>query len=200
MKKGKKRVYAKIKRVLDVFFSLILLLFLLLPMLIIVVAVKADSKGDGIFRQSRVGRGGRVFICYKFRTMYQSAPPNMPSAKLENSDKYVTRVGRLLRQSSLDELPQLFNVLKGDMSLVGPRPLIIEEMTVHERRQKSGVYELRPGITGLSQISGRDSISDEKKAALDAQYLGTFGFFEDVRIIAKTFGKMRVKENAELSK
>ncbi len=194
MKKGKKRVYAVVKRALDIFFSIALLSFLWLPMLIIIIAVRIDSDGEGIFRQKRVGRKGRIFMCYKFRTMYKSAPPNMPSSQLTDSEIYITRVGRLLRQSSLDELPQLFNVLKGDMSLVGPRPLITEEVFVHEQRQKSGVYGLRPGITGLSQISGRDSVSDAQKAALDAQYYNSFGFLEDMKILARTLGKMRVKD------
>ncbi len=194
MKKAKKRMYARIKRTFDIFFSFILLIFLSLPMLIILVAVRADSEGEGIFKQRRVGKGGRVFVCYKFRTMYVSAPPNMPSSSFDSADKYITRIGRFLRKSSLDELPQLVNVLKGDMSLVGPRPLIIEEREVHEQRQKYGVYNLRPGITGLSQISGRDNVSDAQKVMLDTQYVDTLGFFEDIKILAKTFGKMRIRD------
>ncbi len=199
MKKGKKRVYAKVKRALDIFFSVALLSFLWLPMFIITMAIRIDSEGEGVFKQRRVGRGGRVFVCYKFRTMYKNAPPNIPSSQFDESNKYITRVGRFLRRSSLDELPQLLNVLKGDMSLVGPRPLIIEEETVHEGRRKSGVYELRPGITGLSQISGRDSVSDKQKIMLDTQYLDSVSLFSDIKILARTFLKLRAKET-ELSK
>ncbi len=194
MKKFKKRMYEKIKRALDIFFSFTLLMFLSLPMLIILVAVKTDSEGNGIFKQRRVGKGGKVFVCYKFRTMYVSAPPNMPSSSFASVDKYITRIGHFLRKSSLDELPQLVNVLKGDMSLVGPRPLIIEEREVHEQRHRCGVYKLRPGITGLSQISGRDNVSDAQKVALDTQYVDTLGFLEDVKILVRTFGKMRIRD------
>ncbi len=194
MKKVKKRIYARLKRVLDVFFSFVLLVFLFLPMLIILVAIRIDSDGGGIFRQRRVGRGGRVFVCYKFRTMHINAPPNVPSSSFSDAQRYITRVGGFLRKSSLDELPQLVNVLKGDMSLVGPRPLILEERKVHEERSRCGVYALRPGITGLSQVSGRDSVNDEQKITLDTQYLDSLGFFEDIKILVKTFGKLRVKE------
>lgn len=189
--KRRKRIYYKaVKRVLDVGLSILLLLFLWLPMLVIGVAIRLDSPGRAIFRQIRVGRAGKLFTCYKFRTMYESAPPCRPSSQFKDADKYVTRVGRFLRRTSLDELPQLFNVLRGDMSLVGPRPLILAEAAVHEGRRKMGIYTLRPGITGLSQVSGRDGISDEQKITLDSEYLASFGFFEDLRIVGKTFGKV----------
>ena len=182
--------YGIVKRLLDIFFSALLLLFLLLPMLIIWLAVRLDSEGEGIFRQRRVGKDGREFICYKFRTMYKTAPPRCPSARLYDAERHVTRVGRILRRTSLDELPQLVNVLKGEMSIVGPRPLIPEEREVHDMRRQRGVYALRPGITGLSQISGRDRVSDGKKAELDARYLQAFGFIQDVKIVGATFGRV----------
>lgn len=182
--------YAVTKRMLDVVFSSILILFLALPMLIIWCAVRIDSEGDGIFRQSRVGRDGRLFVCYKFRSMYISAPPNCPSSKFSTSKEYITPVGGFLRRSSLDELPQLFNVLRGNMSIVGPRPLIIEEREVHDSRRENGVYSLRPGITGLSQISGRDSLSDEEKVMLDTRYLASFGLVQDLKIIGATVGRV----------
>lgn len=182
----KKKKYCVLKRILDVMFSAILIIFLSLPMLIIWIAIRLDTPGKGIFRQIRVGQEGRLFGCYKFRTMYESAPPCRPSSQFADAQRYVTPVGRFLRRTSLDELPQLFNVIKGDMSLVGPRPLILAEREVHEGRRKNGVYALRPGMTGLSQINGRDGLSDREKIDTDTRYLCEFGFIQDMKIIAKT--------------
>ena len=182
----KKKKYCVLKRILDVMFSAILIIFLSLPMLIIWIAIRLDTPGKGIFRQIRVGQEGRLFECYKFRTMFESAPPCRPSSQFADAQRYVTPVGRFLRRTSLDELPQLFNVIKGDMSLVGPRPLILAEREVHEGRRKNGVYALRPGMTGLSQINGRDGLSDREKIDTDTRYLCEFGFIQDVKIIAKT--------------
>lgn len=178
--------YRILKRILDLIFSAVLIVFLFLPMLVIWIAVRIDTPGEGIFRQIRVGKDGRLFECYKFRTMYISAPPCRPSSDFHDAKNYITPVGRFLRRTSLDELPQLFNVFKGDMSLVGPRPLIVAEKEVHEGRRKNGVYALRPGMTGLSQINGRDGLSDGEKIERDVQYLRQFGFLQDVRILAKT--------------
>ncbi len=177
--------YFALKRLLDVIFSLILILMLALPMGVIWCAVALSSRGGGIFRQVRIGKGGKRFVCYKFRTMYISAPKSCPAAKLDAA-RFVTPVGKFLRRSSLDELPQLFNVLKGDMSLVGPRPLIIEETDVHKSRERLGIYALRPGITGLSQIRGRNNLSDGEKVAFDAKYFEEFGILQDARILGET--------------
>mgnify|MGYP003317996842 CR=1 FL=1 len=187
---SRQRVYFAVKRLLDVFFATVLLLFLWLPMLLLWVAVRLDSRGGGIFRQKRVGKDGRIFTCYKFRTMYEDAPSERASSEFFDVERYVTPVGAFLRRSSLYELPQLFNVLKGDMSLVGPRPLIISEKTVHEGRMKNGVYYLRPGITGLSQIMGRDELGDQKKIELDTEYLSGFGLRQDIRILLSTVTKV----------
>lgn len=181
-----KHVYATVKRVLDVFFSFLLLFFLALPMLLIWFSVRISSRGEGIFKQARIGKNGKSFVCYKFRTMYKDAPSNTPSSDFASVEKYVTPIGRILRRTSLDELPQLYNVMKGDMSLVGPRPLIFEETEMHRMRKEAGIYSIRPGLTGLSQINGRDSITDERKAELDRAYLEAFGFIQDVKIIGKT--------------
>ncbi len=200
MSKQKKRIYRVVKRILDVLLSVILLFFLWLPMLLVCVAVRLDSPGKAIFRQIRVGKNGKLFVCYKFRTMYESAPPCRPSSQFADVEKYITPVGRFLRRASLDELPQLFNVLKGDMSIVGPRPLILSESHVHEGRRARGVYSLRPGITGLSQVSGRDRVSDEQKIKLDAEYLDAFGFIEDLRIVGRTFGKVITGDGMKMQK
>lgn len=182
--------YLFFKRFLDVLFSFLLLFFLALPMLVIAIAISVTSRGGAIFKQTRVGRNGEPFVCYKFRTMYSYAPSNIPSASLKDAHIYVTKVGRFLRRTSLDELPQLFNVLKGDMSLVGPRPLICEEEYVHNIRRENGVYAIRPGITGLAQISGRDLLCDREKAELDVEYLNSVGFASDMKIFFKTLKRV----------
>lgn len=186
-----KKIYCKfVKRVLDIVFSFLLLLFLLLPMFFISVAIRSESKGDAIFKQKRVGRGGRIFVCYKFRTMYISAPPSRPASTLEDRQKYITRVGSFLRRTSLDELPQLYNVLRGNMSLIGPRPLICEEESIHKERMDNGVYSLRPGITGMAQISGRNHLGDGEKLAKDMYYLQNLRFGLDAKILLATFSKV----------
>lgn len=190
-----RRIYCRyIKRILDILFSFLLLLFLLLPMFIIAVVIRCDSDGNAVFKQKRMGRGGKIFVCYKFRTMYINAPRSMPASKFKDSGVYITRVGIFLRRSSLDELPQLFNVLKGDMSIVGPRPLICEEKEIHRRRMDGGVYSLRPGITGMAQISGRNLLGDDEKLWGDLYYLENIKMRLDIKILFRTFFKVAKAE------
>lgn len=185
------KIYCRyVKRVLDVFFSVWLITLLLLPMFIISVIIRADSSGNAIFKQKRLGRGGKTFVCYKFRTMYKYAPSTKSAAELSDRDRYITRVGKILRRTSLDEIPQLFNVLKGEMSLVGPRPLICEEKDIHKRRMEQGVYSLRPGITGMAQINGRNLLCDEEKLKSDSYYLQNVRIGLDARILFRTFFKV----------
>lgn len=179
-------MYIIVKRILDILLSGLLLIFLALPMLIISFIIMLTSRGGAIFKQERVGKDGRIFVCYKFRTMYRWAPDGLPTARFENSRDYITPVGAVLRRCSLDELPQLLNVFLGDMSLVGPRPLIAGEGEIHRLRQRCGVYRIRPGITGLAQVNGRDEIEDIEKARLDVMYLRNISIAEDIKIIAKT--------------
>ena len=188
--KNRNRRYFLWKRLLDVLFSFLLLFFLALPMIAIACAVRFTSRGGAIFKQTRVGRNGEPFVCYKFRTMYSYAPKNRPTSEFTDAALYITPVGRFLRRTSLDELPQLFNVLKGDMSLIGPRPLIAEEEAVHRLRMERGIYDIRPGITGLAQISGRDLVSDREKAELDAKYVEGIGFATDFGILFKTLRRV----------
>ena len=178
--------YLRIKRVLDVILSCLLLFFLLLPIGVLCLLIVLDSPGGAIFRQRRVGRGGREFLCYKLRTMYAHAPRNRPTSAFSDAEDYVTRMGRFLRRTSLDELPQLWNVLRGDMSLVGPRPLIPEEGEIHRLRERCRVYRMRPGMTGLSQVLGRDRLSDWEKARLDSRYAHTVSLASDCRILWQT--------------
>ncbi len=185
-KSGRKTRYGIAKRFFDIIFSLLLLIMLALPMLIIACAICLTSSGGALFRQVRIGRNGAPFICYKFRTMYRGAPTHCPTSKLVNASRYITPVGRFLRRTSLDELPQLWNVFWGDMSLIGPRPLIGEEGEIHQLRKENGVYAVRPGITGLAQISGRDMLDDREKVQLDIRYCNTMGFLMDARILGST--------------
>ena len=184
-KRRKEARYRVLKRGLDFLFSAILLGFLGLLMLGIGIAIRLTSQGPAIFRQYRVGQNGALFVCFKFRTMRQDAPHDCPSAELRDGS-YVTPIGRFLRRSSLDELPQLFNVLRGEMSLVGPRPLIPCEEEVHLLRRRSGADRLRPGITGLSQVRGRDFLSNREKARLDARSARTLHLLGDLRILGET--------------
>ena len=194
------RAYLLLKRALDIVFSAVLLVLLSLPMVSIALAILLTSEGGALFRQERVGRGGRVFICYKFRTMYRWAPPSRPKSGFFDAEGYITPVGRLLRRSSLDELPQLVNVLMGDMSLVGPRPLICEESDIHERRMEEGIYTLRPGITGMAQVSGRNLLDDGEKLENDKYYLHNQRVSLDLKILLRTVAKVITKEGVSREK
>lgn len=188
-KKGILGVYCRYtKRFLDVIFSIILIIFLIPLMIIISGLIVLESRGGAIFRQKRMGRNGKIFICYKFRTMRENAPHSVPAKEFLRPELYVTRVGAFLRRSSLDELPQLFNVLRGDMSLVGPRPLICEEKEVHKMRQSAGIYVLRPGLTGLAQINGRNLLCDSEKIENDKIYLDNVRMRLDAKILFMTVG------------
>ena len=179
-------VYEHVKRILDVILSAVLLFFLLLPLGLICLMIVLDSPGGVLFCQRRIGQGGREFVCYKLRTMYRDTPRDCPTSSFLDADRYVTRVGRFLRRTSLDELPQLWNVLRGEMSLVGPRPLIPAEGEIHRLRQRCQVYRVKPGMTGLSQVRGRDRLSDREKARLDSRYVHTVSLSADCKILWQT--------------
>lgn len=178
------------KRIMDVILSLFALLLIAVPMLIVCAAIYLDDPGSVIFSQYRVGRGGHRFKLYKLRTMRHDTPKYMSTSEVDDPDRYITRVGRVLRRMSVDELPQLVNILKGDMSIVGPRPLISDEHEIHELRMKFGVYQIRPGLTGLAQIHGRDMVTPADKVRWDVRYLENFGFWTDVKIILSTIPKL----------
>lgn len=182
--------YLVIKRLLDIVFSLLGLMVLLIPIIIVAAVVYLDDPGEVIFSQNRVGRHGRKFKLYKFRTMKLDTPKYMSTMELKDPDQYITRCGRFLRKTSLDEIPQLINVLKGDMSLVGPRPLISDEYEIHAMRMRFGVYSLRPGLTGLAQINGRDLVSPEEKVRWDVKYLERCGLWTDFLILLATVPKV----------
>ena len=175
---------------MDIVISLGAMLVLLVPMALIALAIFCDDPGDVIFTQYRVGRNGKRFKLYKFRTMKKDAPKYLPTMEMADPDKYITRLGHFLRRSSLDELPQLINILKGNMSLVGPRPLISDEYEIHQMRMRFGVYSVRPGLTGLAQINGRDTVSPAAKVRWDVKYLERFGFLTDIKILLATIPRI----------
>lgn len=178
--------YRAVKRTADIAIALVGLAVAALPMMIIALAISADSKGCAIFKQKRVGRDGKLFNVYKFRTMQLDAPHETATCELKDPYKYITRAGAFLRRTSIDELPQLFNVLKGDMSIVGPRPLIAGEFEIHELRRRANVYSVKPGITGWAQINGRDTLSVEEKVSLDAEYVEKSSLLFDLSILFRT--------------
>ena len=182
-----------LKRAIDIIVSLTAIIVLSVPMVVIAIAVKLTSRGPAFFKQKRLGRGKREFYILKFRTMRLDAPADVPTCRIANPDKWITPIGRFLRRTSIDELPQLFNILIGQMSLVGPRPTVAIEDELITEREKYGVYSARPGLTGWAQIHGRDSITDTEKARLDGEYIARLsgGFFRgilvDLRCIIGTF-------------
>ncbi|MBQ6421088.1 MAG: sugar transferase [Clostridia bacterium] len=186
-KKNKKTdAYLTWKHRLDIVFAFLALCALAPFMLLLVLLIRLDSRGPAIFTQMRVGQNEKLFPCYKFRTMLKDSPHHLASADFSEAQNYITRVGKLLRKTSLDELPQLINILRGEMSFIGPRPLIPEETQVHELRRKYGVYALRPGISGYAQVNGRDFVSDEEKARLDDYYLNHLSLRLDVKVLVDT--------------
>lgn len=175
------------KRGFDIILSGIGIVVLAIPMIVIALIIKLDSPHEPIlFKQRRVGKDDKMFTILKFRSMRQDAPHEMATQNFENPEVYITPVGKILRKASLDELPQLFNVFKGDMSIVGPRPLIPKEKKVLELRDEYGAGKILPGITGLAQVHGRDEITDENKASYDGKYALNMSLFLDVFIILKT--------------
>ena len=181
------------KRVIDLLISIPAIVILSPVFLIVAAAVKSASKGPAVFRQLRAGKDGTPFIFYKFRTMRTGIDPFGPSPK-DGDDPRLKKIGKILREYSLDELPQLFNVLKGDMSIVGPRPLYMEQMVEWNDRQKKRLL-VKPGLTGLAQISGRGELAREEKLELDVKYVETAGLWLDIRIILATIAQVFRRKN-----
>ncbi len=184
------RFYNHVKRVLDFVLSLLALIVLSPLLLGIFIAIKIEDgwKNNAIFDQTRIGVNQKEFNLYKFRSMKMDAPHDMATHLLEHPEQYVTKVGKFLRKTSLDELPQLVNILKGEMSICGPRPALWNQFDLIELREQYGVHQLRPGLTGWAQINGRDELEIPEKVRLDAYYLQHFGFGMDVRCFFKSIG------------
>ncbi|MGX7164023.1 sugar transferase [Enterococcus massiliensis] len=177
-----------LKRGIDFLLSLIGIIVLSPIFLLLFLAIKLDSKGPIIFKQKRVGKNKRYFNIYKFRTMRVDTPKEMPTHLLENPDYFITKVGKFLRKTSLDELPQLWNILKGDMAIIGPRPCLWNQYDLIEARDLYGANDIRPGLTGLAQISGRDELEIPIKAKLDGTYTKEMSFGLDVKCFFGTIG------------
>jgi len=173
--------YLKVKRVIDIILSLIGLIVLSPLFLVLIIIIKVDSKGPVLFKQKRVGKGKSYFYILKFRTMRIDTPKDTPTHLLANPEKWITKVGRFLRKTSLDELPQIINILKGDMSIIGPRPALWNQYDLIEERDKYGANDIRPGLTGWAQINGRDELPIEVKAKLDGEYVNKISFWMDVK-------------------
>ncbi len=179
-------MYPVIKKILDRLLALVGLCILSPVFLILVAAIKLDSKGPVLFRQKRVGINKTYFNILKFRTMKIDTPKDMPTHLLKDPQQYITKVGGFLRKTSLDELPQIINILKGDMAIVGPRPALWNQYDLIEERDKYGANDILPGLTGWAQINGRDELPIAVKARLDGEYVKHMGFLMDVRCILGT--------------
>lgn len=199
-----------IKKIFDLLASVILLLVFAFPMIIIAILIKTSSKGPAIFSQERRGKNDRPFRCYKFRTMYSDAETRLNNLLVDNedvrnewnhhwkleNDPRITGIGQFLRQTSLDELPQIFNVLKGDMSLVGPRPVTKQEIDEYYKEQAKLCFSVPPGVTGLWQVSGRSSTSYDYRIALDSWYVRNWNLWLDIVILFKTIRVVLKREGA----
>ena len=179
-------MYLKIKRVLDVLLSFLGLLILSPVFLLLIIAIKLDSKGPVLFKQKRVGLNKTYFNILKFRTMRIDTPKDTPTHLLENPDQYITRMGKFLRKTSLDELPQIWNIFRGEMSIIGPRPALWNQYDLIDERDKYGANDVPPGLTGWAQINGRDELPIEVKSKLDGEYVKKFSFWMDVKCFFKT--------------
>lgn len=179
------QMYLFSKRIFDIIFSIVLIIILSPLLLLIGVLIFLDDPGPIIFKQSRVGLNKKVFTIYKFRSMKKSTP-NIATHLMGDPKKHITRVGRFIRKTSLDEIPQILNILRGEMSFVGPRPALYNQYDLIDLREKFSIHRLLPGITGLAQIKGRDDLNIEVKVAFDKEYLDKFSFFEDLRILFLT--------------
>ena len=200
-----------LKRTLDVFVSGLAIIVLALPMLVIALAIRLDSKGPVLFKQKRVGIHKTHFNILKFRTMRTDTPHDAPTHELSDPKKWITKVGGFLRKTSLDELPQIFNIFTGKMSVIGPRPALWNQFDLIEERDKYGANDVRPGLTGWAQINGRDELEIPVKAKLDGEYVQKLSFLFDCKCFFGTFksvlksdgvvegGTGEMKKQAEIS-
>lgn len=178
------------KRLIDIVLSFIGIIVLGIPMLIIAAAIKHEDPGPALFRQKRIGKNKKYFMLLKFRSMKMSTPHDVPTHQLENPEQYLLKCGKTLRKLSLDELPQLFNILKGDMSIIGPRPALWNQDDLIAERDKYGVNGVKPGLTGWAQINGRDELEIPIKAKLDGEYVEKQSFLFDCKCFFGTIGKV----------
>ncbi len=179
-------MYRYAKRFFDIVFSLVLLIVLSPLLLSVILVLTVTTRGKPIFKQQRAGKFSKPFYIYKFRTMHVDAPPHMPTGDFSDANHYITKFGHFLRRTSIDELPQLWNVLKGDMSFIGPRPVILAEAELLRQRQKRGADRILPGITGIAQLHGRDLVDLQHKARYDGYYVSHMSLWMDIRLVFLT--------------
>lgn len=178
------------KRFIDIVLSFIGIIVLGIPMLIIAAVIKHEDPGSALFKQKRIGKNKKYFMLLKFRSMKMSTPHDVPTHQLENPEQYLLKCGKTLRKLSLDELPQLFNILKGDMSIIGPRPALWNQDDLIAERDKYGANGVKPGLTGWAQINGRDELEIPIKAKLDGEYVEKQSFLFDCKCFFGTIGKV----------
>lgn len=174
-------MYKFIKRILDIVLSLCGMIVLSPLFLVLIIAIKLDSKGPVLFKQKRIGLHKKHFFILKFRTMRIDTPKDTPTHLLENPEQWITKVGKFMRKTSLDELPQIWNIFVGDMSIIGPRPALWNQYDLIEERDKYGANDVLPGLTGWAQINGRDELPIKQKAELDGYYVKNMSFALDCR-------------------
>ena len=184
-------MYNKVfKRIIDLLLSFIGIVILLIPMLVIILIIKITDPGPAFFTQKRVGLNKKYFKLLKFRTMKMNTPHDTPTHLLENPDQYITSIGKVLRKTSLDELPQLFNIFIGQMSIIGPRPALWNQDDLIKERDKYHANDIRPGLTGWAQVNGRDELEIPVKAKFDGEYVKKVSFLFDIKIFFMTFIKV----------
>lgn len=185
--KTSQKIYLPFKRFFDILNSFLLILVLSPLLFVVFIIVLIDTHGFPIFRQRRIGKNNKPFLILKFRTMNVKTPKDVPTHLLKNPDQYISKVGKFLRKSSLDELPQLFNIFIGQMSFVGPRPALWNQEDLISGRTNNNIHIIRPGLSGWAQINGRDNVSIEEKVNLDTYYLNHFSLWLDIKILALSF-------------
>ncbi|MBQ7594624.1 MAG: sugar transferase [Synergistaceae bacterium] len=183
-----------VKRFLDIILSLAALVVLIIPMMIFAAIIKLEDRGPALFKQKRVGIHKKFFNMYKFRSMKMSTPHDVPTHLLDNPEQYILRCGQWMRKYSIDELPQIINILKGDMSIVGPRPALWNQDDLIAEREKYGANDIRPGLTGWAQINGRDELEISEKARFDGEYVKRESFLFDCMCIFRTVIKVSSHE------
>lgn len=193
-----KVIYQKcIKRMLAFTLALLGAILLSPVFMVLAVCIKLDSRGPIFFKQRRIGKGEADFYILKFRTMKIDTPKDMPTHLLEDPESYITNIGKFLRKTSLDELPQIINIIKGEMNIIGPRPALWNQYDLIEEREKYGANNIVPGLTGWAQINGRDELPIEVKASLDGEYINRTSFIFDTQIFFKTILSVLKRENVK---
>lgn len=183
------------KRAFDITLSAILILVTILPLFILMIIIRLTSQGPAIHWSKRIGQNNNTYLMPKLRSMYLNTPQLATNLLNKNADQFITPIGKLVRKTSLDELPQLWSVLVGKMSLVGPRPALFNQYNLIDIRTKSGVNSLKPGITGWAQVNGRDELTDEQKNILDTYYLNNLSLWLDVKILFMTLARVVSRKN-----